>query len=523
MDAAAARDDGGDGAGGSAGVAARVAPSPSSAPVALKAPAATQRSDEHDEFKSPPSSLQSSLGAPSPVSPTPASNYVSASSLASSATSSPRLAARLAHSDSSNVSGDGSSTRGGDGGDGRGGRNRSRSGGGGGIGSGGDGGGGSGSVSSSGGGGGAGGGRTSTPAQLRASIPLTAELEQQPASKIKTLYKPLYFRLPTYRLRRVYCSELEEHITLVIIGKTNNDSDREQLNTVRNFLRKSLLKPYALYLTVRANTHLTMVSYLYQMPGLVHFVFIDRTNNRVVTPVITALHGPQAPHTPSSSARLAAVIKQHVWRAVNTAALALEKGRMSSITRCGAFQYSSRLWVEDSEGYELIINRPLNVADIDDDYRVYSTGANASVGGAAGASGFVGGDAASYYYHHYYGGGDSPLHESFFGHNTSSPPSAFGGSSGGGAGGSGGGGGRHHHHHQPGQHHHGGAPSVGDGAAYNSDPQYGPGYYQSLLLRLFPSQLGRIRCLELHTVYIGLLGTRSVNSNDRKLLRMLQS
>lgn len=52
--------------------------------------------------------------------------------------------------------------------------------------------------------------------------------------------------------------------------------------------------------------------YIHQFPGLVHFVFVDRTRNRVYAPAITALHGQGAPLSPAQSAAMRDVLHKRV-------------------------------------------------------------------------------------------------------------------------------------------------------------------------------------------------------------------
>ena len=53
------------------------------------------------------------------------------------------------------------------------------------------------------------------------------------------------------------------------------------------------------------------------------------------------------------------LLRAEVRRLVNFGASALTRGSVSSLMRRGAFVYSTRLWIEDGDGFELIVDQPL--------------------------------------------------------------------------------------------------------------------------------------------------------------------
>ena len=121
----------------------------------------------------------------------------------------------------------------------------------------------------------------------------------------KTSYQLLYLRLPKYSWRWVYFAELENTTTLVLVcsahavtGAKGHAIEQQKLDAIRDAVRK-ILKPYAKYLITKELTHIPILkyptlspsvifsylpplshSYLYQFPGLVHFIFVDRTHNK---------------------------------------------------------------------------------------------------------------------------------------------------------------------------------------------------------------------------------------------------
>jgi len=178
-----------------------------------------------------------------------------------------------------------------------------------------------------------------------------------------TSYKQLYLRTPKYMPRWVYYAELERMTTLVIItsnhpttGAKGQPAERERLNEIRNRLR-AMIRNYATYLITKEHTHLPVVSFLHQFPGLVHFIFVDRTFNRVIAPPITSVHGPL--YTPKSEEALhmKLILRSKVWDMCYKAQQHLSEGHHAMTMKSGIFQYSYRLWVEDMEGFELPFNQ----------------------------------------------------------------------------------------------------------------------------------------------------------------------
>lgn len=68
------------------------------------------------------------------------------------------------------------------------------------------------------------------------------------------------------------------------------------MNLLQNSIRNSL-KNYIDYLIIKERTHISILSYLHQLPGLIHFIYVDRSTNRVIAPSIGPVHGQQCnPH-----------------------------------------------------------------------------------------------------------------------------------------------------------------------------------------------------------------------------------
>jgi len=93
--------------------------------------------------------------------------------------------------------------------------------------------------------------------------------------------------------------------------------------------------------------------YLHQLPGLVHFILVDRLSNRVTAPTIAPLHGQQFTPHEETRKHMVNLLKQKVWDMCYQGQKHLAQGYCSMLIKAGDFQYSYRLWIEDIEGNDL--------------------------------------------------------------------------------------------------------------------------------------------------------------------------
>ena len=70
------------------------------------------------------------------------------------------------------------------------------------------------------------------------------------------------------------------------------DAEKEKLWKIRCTLKKEL-QSFLEYFVALDRTHLeaNKLSFIHQLPGLTHFIFVDRTNDRLYAPNITSLAG----------------------------------------------------------------------------------------------------------------------------------------------------------------------------------------------------------------------------------------
>eukprot|EP01119_Soliformovum_irregulare_P025989 TRINITY_DN9775_c0_g1_i1.p1 TRINITY_DN9775_c0_g1~~TRINITY_DN9775_c0_g1_i1.p1 ORF type:complete len:745 (-),score=195.48 TRINITY_DN9775_c0_g1_i1:57-2144(-) len=172
----------------------------------------------------------------------------------------------------------------------------------------------------------------------------------------KKVYSIVHLRSPSYNPYWVYCAEIEQNVSLILVTRnmSGNDDEREELHRVQNSVR-SILKNYLDYLIIRETTHLSVLSYVHQLPGLIHFIFVDRSLNKIISPTIGQLHGQQCIPDEDTSLEMVKLLKKKVWEMCYQAQKYLQQGYSTMLIKAGDFQYSHRLWLEDSDGIEVQI------------------------------------------------------------------------------------------------------------------------------------------------------------------------
>ncbi|XP_044757484.1 Hermansky-Pudlak syndrome 1 protein homolog [Coccinella septempunctata] len=110
----------------------------------------------------------------------------------------------------------------------------------------------------------------------------------------------------------------------------------EKLNSIKDFVK------------VKAMKNFSLASYLEDFPGLVHFIYVDRTTHRVTSPSINFQM--EKPHL---------LTKRKVWHLIDFALQHLQEGTMSLMWKDTIFSYAYFLWFEDSNGTPLKSTVPL--------------------------------------------------------------------------------------------------------------------------------------------------------------------
>ncbi|XP_046385699.1 Hermansky-Pudlak syndrome 1 protein isoform X2 [Ischnura elegans] len=116
------------------------------------------------------------------------------------------------------------------------------------------------------------------------------------------------------------------------------ESVKEGMAPFGDFLKVKALRNF----TLGSRASLTINKYLEEFPGLVHFIYVDRSTHRVTTPSLDF-----------SSQETISLTKKKIWAMVDFSREHLTEGHVAIMWKDNTFNYAYFLWFEDSNGSPL--------------------------------------------------------------------------------------------------------------------------------------------------------------------------
>eukprot|EP01125_Pyxidicula_operculata_P011590 TRINITY_DN3799_c0_g1_i2.p1 TRINITY_DN3799_c0_g1~~TRINITY_DN3799_c0_g1_i2.p1 ORF type:complete len:160 (+),score=37.27 TRINITY_DN3799_c0_g1_i2:276-755(+) len=119
--------------------------------------------------------------------------------------------------------------------------------------------------------------------------------------------------------------------------------EKQKLQEAEKNIKEQLVQNCLVDFLVSVESAYSMITYINHLPGLVHFILVDRTDNRVYAPGITTMFGAKSTlgKNKKVNREVTKLLKRSIWDLCYEAQEFLARGRRLVVAGCRRHLFSS--------------------------------------------------------------------------------------------------------------------------------------------------------------------------------------